>query len=209
MKPDKFERLRFENTPAALWLPFYFRCANFAVMSRWPWRYGSRPKVVIHDIPWSLSGEYLYQAWKWSLQWKESYRTVRYASRSKFVIHENMTYIGLHSLSAECLYQLWKESLQWRRCYEADMISLSHFFLANSWTDDLEEIGHGQKSFYMTRLLRRRQAIIWTNAGMLLIWPIGTIFSETLSEIYIFSLKRIHLKMPSGHWRPFCLGLNV
>ena len=53
------------------------------------------------------------------------------------------------------------------------------------------------------------QAIIWTNAGMLLIRTLGTNFSEILSEIHIFSFKKIHLKMSSGKRRPFCLGLNV
>ena len=35
----------------------------------------------------------------------------------------------------------------------------------------------------------RRQAIIWTNAGLLLIEPLGTNLSEILIEIYTFSLK--------------------
>ena len=51
----------------------------------------------------------------------------------------------------------------------------------------------------------RRQAIIWPNAGILLIGPLGTIFSEILSEIHIFSFK----KMLSGKWWPFRLGLNL
>ena len=55
----------------------------------------------------------------------------------------------------------------------------------------------------------RRQAIIWTNAGILLIKPLGTNFSEILIEINTFSFKKIHLKMSSGKWQPFCLGLNV
>ena len=55
----------------------------------------------------------------------------------------------------------------------------------------------------------RRQAIIWTNPGILLIGPQGTNFSGILSEIHTFSFKKIHLKMSSGKWRPFCLGLNV
>ena len=55
----------------------------------------------------------------------------------------------------------------------------------------------------------RRQAIIQTNAGILLTGPLGTYFSEILIEIYIFSLNKMHLKMSSGKWRPFCLGLNV
>ena len=55
----------------------------------------------------------------------------------------------------------------------------------------------------------RRQAIIWTNAWILLIGPLGTNFNETLIEIHTFSFTKIHLKMSSGKWRPFCLGLNV
>ena len=37
----------------------------------------------------------------------------------------------------------------------------------------------------------RRQAIIWNNAGILLIGPLGTNFSEILIEIQTFSLKKI------------------
>ena len=55
----------------------------------------------------------------------------------------------------------------------------------------------------------RRQAIIWTSAGILLIGPLGTNFREILIEIDTFSFKEMHLKMSSGKWRPFCLGLNV
>ena len=55
----------------------------------------------------------------------------------------------------------------------------------------------------------RRQAIIWTNDGILLIWTIGTNFSEISSEIHAFSFKKMHLKMESAKWRPFCHGLNV
>ena len=55
----------------------------------------------------------------------------------------------------------------------------------------------------------RRQAIIWANARILLIGPLGTNFSELIIEIYIFSLRKMHLKMSSGKRRPSCLGLNV
>ena len=55
----------------------------------------------------------------------------------------------------------------------------------------------------------RRQAIIWTNAGILLIRTLGTNFSEILDDIHTFSFKEMHLKLSSGNWRPFCLGLNV
>ena len=50
----------------------------------------------------------------------------------------------------------------------------------------------------------RRQAIIWTNAGILLIRTLGTNFSEISIEIHTFSFKKMSAKQ-----RPFCLGLNV
>ena len=55
----------------------------------------------------------------------------------------------------------------------------------------------------------RHQAIISTNAGILLIGPLGTKFNEILIEIHTFSFTKMHLKMSSAKWRPFCLGLNV
>ena len=55
----------------------------------------------------------------------------------------------------------------------------------------------------------RRQAIIWPNAGILLIRPLGTNFNEMLIEILIFQFMKICLKVSSAKWRPFCLGLNV
>ena len=35
----------------------------------------------------------------------------------------------------------------------------------------------------------RRQAIIWTNAGILLVWTLGTNFSEILGKIHSFSFE--------------------
>ena len=55
----------------------------------------------------------------------------------------------------------------------------------------------------------RRQAIIWTNDGILLIGSLGTNFSEKLIEIYSISFKIIHWKISSGKWRPSCLGFDV
>ena len=54
----------------------------------------------------------------------------------------------------------------------------------------------------------RRQAIIWTNAGMLLFGLLGTNFNEILLEIHTYSFKKIHFKMSSGKWRPFRLDLK-
>ena len=54
----------------------------------------------------------------------------------------------------------------------------------------------------------RRQAIIWTNAGILLIGPLWTNFSENLIEILTFSYTKMRLKVSSAKWRPFGLGLD-
>ena len=54
-----------------------------------------------------------------------------------------------------------------------------------------------------------RHAIIWTNAGILLIGPLEPNFSEILIKIHISSFKKMHLKMSSGKWRPSCPGLNM
>ena len=47
------------------------------------------------------------------------------------------------------------------------------------------------------------QAIIRTNAGILLIALMRTNFGEILVEIYTFSFEKKHLEMLSGKWWPF------
>ena len=54
----------------------------------------------------------------------------------------------------------------------------------------------------------RRQAIIWTNPGILFIGPLGTNFSEISIKILTFLFTKMHLKVSSVKWHPFCLGLN-
>ena len=49
----------------------------------------------------------------------------------------------------------------------------------------------------------RRQAINWTNAGILLIRTLGKNVCEILSEIRTFSFKEMHLKMSAVKWRQF------
>ena len=55
----------------------------------------------------------------------------------------------------------------------------------------------------------RRQAIIWTNAELLLIEPLGTNFSEILIEIQTFSLTKIReiCEMASILSRPQCVKI--
>ena len=55
----------------------------------------------------------------------------------------------------------------------------------------------------------RRQTIIWTNAGILLIGPLAINFSEISIEIQIFSSKKMYLKLSSAKWHLLRLGLNV
>ena len=55
----------------------------------------------------------------------------------------------------------------------------------------------------------RRQAIIWTIAGILLIGPVVINFNDISIGVHTFSLKKIHFKMSSGKWRTFCLGLYM
>ena len=55
----------------------------------------------------------------------------------------------------------------------------------------------------------QRQAIIRTNAAILLIWTLETNVTEMLIEIHTFSLTKIYLKTSTAKWRSFCLGVNV
>ena len=50
----------------------------------------------------------------------------------------------------------------------------------------------------------RRQAITWTNAGLLSIRPLGTNFSEIQIKVHNFSFIIMHLKLSSVKWQPFC-----
>ena len=49
----------------------------------------------------------------------------------------------------------------------------------------------------------QRQAIIWTNAQILLIGALGTNFCEILIKINAFSFMKMHLQMLPVKWRQF------
>ena len=95
-------------------------------------------------------------------------------------------------------------TLMWRHCH--DRSSLTHWGrVTHICVSKLTIIGsdNGLPP-------DRRQAIIWTNAGLLLIGPLGKKnFYEILIEILTFSFKKMRLKVSSAKRRPFCLGLNV
>ena len=48
------------------------------------------------------------------------------------------------------------------------------------------------------------QAFIWINAGIVLIGPLGTNFSEILFTMQTFSFKKMCMNMLSGKLCPFC-----
>ena len=52
----------------------------------------------------------------------------------------------------------------------------------------------------------RCHAIIWTNAGLLSIGPLGTNSNEISIKIQNLSFTKMQLKISSEKWRPFCKG---
>ena len=54
----------------------------------------------------------------------------------------------------------------------------------------------------------RREAIIWTNAGISSIGSLETNCSVIFIEILTFSFKNMRLKVSPGKWGPLCLGSN-
>ena len=55
----------------------------------------------------------------------------------------------------------------------------------------------------------RRQAIIWTNAVILLIEPLGINFNEIFIKSKTFSFKKMDFKLSNAKLRPFFLSLSV
>ena len=85
------------------------------------------------------------------------------------------------------------------------LYSLTHWgWVTHIWASKVTFIGSDS-----SLLPDRRQAIIWTYAGILLIGPLGTNFGEISIKIHTFLFKKMHLKMSSAKWQQFCLGLNV
>ena len=76
-------------------------------------------------------------------------------------------------------------------------LTLTHWgWVTNIWISRLTIIGSDNGL-----MPGRHQAIIWTNAGMLWIQTLGT---NSLSQIHKISFKKMHLKISSAKWRPFC-----
>ena len=103
------------------------------------------------------------------------------------------------------LIQCWPRSMSPYDITRPQWASLTHWVrVTHICVSKLTIIG-----LYNGLLPGRRQAIIWTNAGILLIGALGTNVSEILIKICTFSLKKMSLKMSSGKVRPSCVSLNV
>ena len=124
-------------------------------------------------------------------------RNCKYLSRSpllKHWIHHSLNHVidMQKKISKTCLWHLIDDILtHWGRLTQICISKLTII----AWDNGLSPGQH--------------QAIISTNAGILSTEPFGTNFNEIVIEIHTFSLKKIYLKMSSGKWQPFCLGLNV
>ena len=55
----------------------------------------------------------------------------------------------------------------------------------------------------------RYQVITWNNTDMLAIASLGTKRNENCINVQKFSFIKMHLKVSSSKWRPFCTGPNV
>ena len=84
-------------------------------------------------------------------------------------------------------------SYQYRKSHCGDKTVLRSSYLHNG----ISYTGKMTSSYWFSP-----QVIIWTKAGILLIWLLGTNFSEMLIEIDTLSLKKTHVKM-SVKWQPF------
>ena len=60
----------------------------------------------------------------------------------------------------------------------------------------------------LVQIMACRQAITWANTGLLSIGILGRNFSEILIKIQNFSFTKMHLKISSAKWRPFCPGVD-
>ena len=97
----------------------------------------------------------------------------------------------------------------------SDTVAMIHITISHKWLTHWSPVTHTCVSKLSNigsdngLSPARRQAIIWTNARILLIGPLETNFSEILTEIMTFSFKKMYLKASSAKLRPFCFGLNV
>ena len=131
------------------------------------------------------------------------YNTKMCAPHSRFMI----TCLAIYEIRSRQLIKKLSLDINW------DMIFSIHLYLLQKLTSLLKPRRIYASIYYpiigsdngLSPI--RRQAIIWTNAGLLLIGHQGTNFSEIWIEIPTFSFKKMCLTISSAKCRPFCLCL--
>ena len=93
----------------------------------------------------------------------------------------------------------WIKAL-WRSCETTIMLLTRHTIILTHW--GWVTYIHGAKLTIIVSDNGRRQAIIWSIAGISLIWHLLTNFGVMLIEIKSFTWKPIRWKMPSAKCRP-------
>ena len=104
-----------------------------------------------------------------------------------------------HQFSCSLFPWFFIDGLMWMMLHHKSLISLKPSDVCFS---KVTIIG-SDKGFRCQMSPSRRQAIIWTNPGILLIGSLGKNFSEILIniiKIHILSFKKLQLKMSSGNW---------
>ena len=149
------------------------------------WTFVSKYESIVTPVKWEFHSKYLSDI---TCQ-TEVYLTVK-ITEPLFSMHGESDDLVIHRVSNASVYIALRLT-HWDR-------------VTHIWVSKLTIIGSDNGLSPA-----RRQAIIWTDAGTLLIGPVGTTFSEILIEICICSFKKMHLKISSGDWRPFCFGLNM
>ena len=73
----------------------------------------------------------------------------------------------------------------------------------------MDVMQYANVAYITMRLAGAKSFIIWTDTGLLFIGFLGTIFRDIWIKILTFSFKKIHWKISSAKWWPFCFDLNV
>ena len=159
------------------------------------WRFWKENKSMCIMIPSSINGNSRWY-WNWSIHqswyWKQGPR-----------LHNVFLYVWPLSESSSWLSP-YKRFTVSRRMNTATFtwLPLTHLsqcriYASLNWVIIVP--GNGLSPF-------RRQAITWTNTELLLIGSLGTNFSESRIKLKSFSFIKMHLKMSSAKWCPFCPG---
>ena len=150
----------------------------------------------------SLAEDILRQSFKLARTFPEEVEQVNFHISLKTVNNTNLfTPAIVPSSCARCKYIFHRFKI----CY-----TLTHWGrVAHIWFSKLVIIGYDNGLSP-----GRHQAIIltprvWTTAAILSIRILGINSSEIFIEIHTFSFKKMHLKISSGKWQPFCLDLKV